>query len=218
MQPDPTRPDLGWIMDGVRAGDTAAISQLFEVASGPVRSMVRSIVRSGSIDIDGDRLEDIVRDYIVELIRLAPGWKADGGAAPWTWAEKQLRPMVFASIGPFADPLEEHLEAEALSAPRPNDEQQLDDVLEIIGRSHPLAAALSAALRSVKPRDRRVWLEYMVERAHGNRAASEAVAARHEITPANVRKICSRVRERLRQAVAEREDLAALAAIPALAA
>ena len=81
MQPEQwarRRQDTAPVMAGVVAGEPWAIGALFEVAEGPVRGIILHRLQDASIWLPSDRLEDLVRDLLLELIQLAPGWRADG--------------------------------------------------------------------------------------------------------------------------------------------
>lgn len=78
-------------------------------------------------------------------------------------------------------------------------------VLRGLEAEHDRVRVLTTALeRITSERNGAVWLDVLSEQAAGNRSPAETVAKNYDLTPANVRKICQRVRCQLR-ALAESE-------------
>lgn len=211
-------------MVGVAGGQPEAIGALFEVASGPIRGMILSRFQEAGIWLSGERLDDLVRDLVVELIGLAPGWRADGGALPWVWARGRLLALAYARLGVLADDIEGQ---PSLVADRGNPDDVLAGepwapasvVLDRLAAVRPDAALLVKALdTAVSTRDRSVWLEVLAEQAGGNRSPAVTVAQTHDISPDLVRKICQRVRRKVTDLSAGDRRFEPLLELPALAA
>lgn len=212
-------------MAGIVAGDASAMATFFELATPPVRGMVLARFQEVGIWVSGDRLDDLVRDLLVELLDLAPVWRADGGALPWVWARSRLLAVAFAKLGVLADDIDDcHELADdrgqrlgATAAPGCADETI--DVLRRAARGRPQVALLLEALDgNTSERDRSVWLDVLDEQAAGNRSPALTVAQVHDLSPALVRKICQRVRDRLTALGLADHRFEPLLELPALAA
>ena len=215
LQPD-RRPTLDQVVAGVIERDADSVERFFELATPPVRSIALRALRDAGIWVDRDRLHDIVHDAVLELVRTAPSWRPDGGAAPWTWARPRLVTIAFEHVGIFADDLADHAEVEHVTPTDP--EQPLEDVLADLASQRPVLGSLCAALaRVATDRDRRVWIELLWEESGGNRRAAITVAQNHGLSHANVRKIRQRVQRGLVD-LSRQAEFADLAELPVLAA
>lgn len=202
-------------------GEASAIEDFFEVATPPVRRLALARFQEVGIWVSAGRLDDIVRDLVVELIELAPSWRADGGALPWVWARARLWSLAFARLGPLADDIDDHDLMTDVAPPvdRGAADEAPIETLRDAARKHAGAALLLEALdHGISERDATVWLDVLSEQAAGNRSPSVTVAQQHDLTPCAVRKICQRVRRRLADLGATDVRFAPLLALPALAA
>jgi hypothetical protein len=75
-----------------------------------------------------------------------------------------------------------------------------------------------ALTRTTSERDRDVWLEVLAEKEAGNRSPAETVAQTHDLNPANIRKICQRVRQQLKDLAQTEPEYQTLLTLPAVAA
>ena len=83
----------------------------------------------------------------------------------------------------------------------------------------PTVALLDEAIEVVaNERDRRVHLEYRIQKRSGDASPAHTVAAEFGLTPENVRQIDSRVRRRLRALIDTDARFAVLAGLGWLAA
>jgi len=194
------------VMARLVAGDGEAVADLFELGATPVRRCILATLQEKGMWVDRDRLDDITRDALVELVRIAPGWRADGGAAPWTWARHRLISLAFNRIGILADDLDDLTHQEQPDTHDPDAAEAAVVVLRGLEAEHDGVRILTTALgRITSERNGAVWLDVLSEQAAGNRSPAETVAKNHDLTAANVRKICQRVRCQLR-ALAESES------------
>lgn len=202
-------------------GEGWAVQAFFDVATGPVRGIALARFREANIWVTADRLDDIVRDLVVELIELAPSWRPDGGALPWVWARSRLWSLAFARLGPLADDIEDH-ELVADGSPAGgvggHDGSPVETLRQAARDRTDVTLLLEALDQGVSERDADVWLDVLSEQAAGNRSPSVTVAQQHDLTPCAVRKICQRVRRRLGDLGAAEARFAPLLALPALAA
>lgn len=206
-------------MTRLTGGDMDALADLAAAATGPIRSMVLGAFQSHGIWVDQDRLHDIVQDSLLELVKLAPAWRADGGAKPWRWARPKLVAAAYRSLGHFTDDIEDHLGlADERGTPALDDEDQVE-MLARLAAEHEEVAILFDALGIVaSERDRKVWLAVHVEAANGNGAPAVTVAQDFGLTPQNVRKIRQRVQAKLLSLAGSESRFAALFSLEPLAA
>lgn len=207
------------VMARLCRGEMDALSDLAAVATGPIRSTVLGAFQSRGIWVDQDRLHDIVQDSLLELVKLAPAWRADGGAKPWRWARPKLVAAAYRSLGHFTDDIDNHVGlVDEKSGLLTDDEEQI----EILGRlaaEHEEVAILFDALGTVaSERDRKVWLAVQVETASGNGAPAVTVAQDFGLTPQNVRKIRQRVQGKLLSLAGSESRFAGLFSLEPLAA
>jgi len=71
------------VMAALANGDQSALIEWFRLATSPIRGIISKAFQAKSIRVSSELLDDIVRDCVVELARIAPAWRADGGAKPW---------------------------------------------------------------------------------------------------------------------------------------
>jgi len=186
-------------MAALAAGDPNALTEWFQLATKPIRGMLIRTFQNRGIWICNDQLDDIVRDCTLELARLAPSWRPDGGAAPWTWAHRRLESFAFGKLGQFADDIDDMIDLtdEAFLTPG-LDDVDVTETIRGLGLQHPVVADLIQALSEVtSERDRRIWLEVLYEQSIDNRSPAVTVAAANGLSACNVRKICQRTRVRL---------------------
>ena len=210
--------ELPALMASLARGDLTAYEPFYKIAAGPVRRIVDHDLRSKGIRTDRDRLDDLVGDCLLELIRLAPGWRPDGGAKPWNWARRRLLRIAYEGLGLFADDLDDHLDlaARPICFTSVVDDEVLE-AFELITELNRSGRALGRALDHVaNPRDKHVWLDVLHEQGAGNSSPAVTVAQNHGLTEANVRKICQRVRDRLMRLAKAEPEYAVLVDLPAV--
>lgn len=200
-------------------GDMDALAGLAAAATGPIRSMVLNAFQSDGIWVDQDRLHDIIQDSLLELVKLAPAWRADGGAKPWRWARAKLITAAYRSLGHFTDDIEDHLELVGENKAATMDDGEPLELLARLAADHDEIAILFDALGIVaSDRDRQVWLAVHVEAANGNGAPAVTVAQDFGLTPQNVRKIRQRVQAKLLALAGSESRFAGLFSLEPLAA
>ncbi len=223
-EPRVSKDELQRIMAGVVAGEAPAIGALFDAATVPVRRLLLARFQEAGIWLSADRLEDLIRDCIVELIDLAPSWRSDGGAPPWAWARQRLVALAFARLGILADDLDRHHSLvddrgdphQAVNTPAPPAPLEVLD--RLAADRHEAALLVEALTGGISRRDQVVWLDVLIEHGAGNRSPAVTVAQTHGLSPALVRKICQRVRERLARIGRSDDRFGPLLDLPVLAA
>jgi DNA-directed RNA polymerase specialized sigma24 family protein len=208
MRPDPAlkqrRQVVAETVDRIRDGDPDAFVEFFELARPGVRRIVLRSFQTSGMWIDGDRVEDVVQDCIVELLAVLPSWRADGGALPWTWAASRMIATAHHRLGDYVVDVSEYDDvAEETWVLRSDVEEDVLVTLDRLALTHPEVADIRDVVeRSANERDRRVWLDLLCEEAAGNDRAAVTVAARYGLGHANVRKIRQRVSARVAESTA----------------
>lgn len=168
----------------------------------------------GRRDLAGDRdeLQGLVWEIALVIQDNAAGWRP-GGALPWTWAYRAIRSHVAAAIG--------HARAETdvddlpdRAAPPAIPAAEVD--FDALADGHTALGLLRQALGEVRATDvqRRVHLEYRLQKAMGDPSPSKTVGALFDLSPANVRQIDRRVRTALTEVVVADPRYRPLRAIP----
>ena len=161
---------------------------------------------------DRDEVQGLVWDAALVLQANAGGWDP-AGALPWTWAWRPIRSCVAAAIGHArADVEPDEL---ALVAPSPGSGATEPD-LERLAAEHDGLGLLLDALACVEATDaqRRIHLEYRIQKALGDPSPARTVATELGVGEANVRQIDRRIRVKLSRLVAADDRYRPLRAIP----
>jgi hypothetical protein len=200
------RPRLQEVMAGLAAGDPAfAWALACEFGDELGRAVRRVLDELGRPDVlrDPGRVEGMVLDIALYLLRHGRGWRPDGGALPWVWAEAAIRAIVVRDVGHRSvEADDEHLDGPDPGGPCVVEEPTLVE----LARSEPQVALLLEALQTVtSERDRAVHLEYGIQRATGDPSPAVTVGASFGLKPDNVRQIDHRVRAKLRTLAADDE-------------
>lgn len=222
------RDEVARLMAQMAAGDPAAVFALITSFGGRLAGVVRrQLFAFGRRDVAADPhdVDYLVQSAALVLFDRAASWSPDG-ALPWTWAERAIRAEIVAYLGhPSVELDPERLDGSArhdasagapggggrlaevsgdgsgsLSAPRPG--AAAVEFEDLVARL-PTVALLDQAIEAVaNERDRRVHLEYRIQKRSGDASPAHTVAAEFGLSPENVRQIDSRVRRRLRALVA----------------
>jgi len=220
-QPETTNEkSIETVMAALANGEQSALIEWFRLATSPIRGIISKSFHAKDIHPNAELLNDIVRDCVVELARIAPSWRPDGGAKPWNWARPRLVAFAYKQLGTFADDIDDHTElADDGAVPTGPD---MGDVIELFGglrTRDPILDLLGEALELVAgQRDRRVWLEMLIESFEGNRSPAVTVAVNNEIKPANARKVNQRMNGKLINLAVTTTHFGPLLRLPALAA
>jgi hypothetical protein len=234
---------LATIMERVVARDAKATIEFDRRARPQIRRLVHSFLGEAGFRVDRDLIDDIVGDAFVHLLEHAHAWRADGGAAPWTWAKLRIRAIAFKHLGIVGEQFDEE---SGDGSDEGSDEgfdpsTELDDPADAtVGAPVPLEVNLPAAerpelllaaltaehprlgrflellSRSASERDQRIYLRMIEELELGNGAWSETVAVEESMNPPAARQAASRTARRMR-ALAATEEFADIADLRAIA-
>jgi hypothetical protein len=181
-------------------------------------AMRRHLRRIGLEGVDAAELDGLVIDACIELSRVASGWDPDGGALPWTWAERRLRALAAAYVGIHADALDaerhEHLAATAEAATATADPSDPDvlELLDQLASRRPECALVSEALgRVTNARNRGIVLDVRVQSALGDPSPATTVGRDVGLQPEAVRQVVHRTRRALRHLVDQEPRFAPVA-------
>lgn len=206
------------LMSAMAAGHTGAAFELYAEFGPVIRRVLRAHLSDLRATVTDDELDGLVLDAVMALFDAAPAWRADGGAMPWTWAERRLRALVASHVGQWADEFDDHHhDTEAPSgAPAIDGDDAVS--LSVIARREPLVALLVEALaEACSERDGQVFIAVKLQAIAGDPSPANTIAAERGLTPVNVRKIASRTRARLLHLAVADAHYAPLAGLPLLA-
>jgi len=204
-------------MGAMALGQHAAIF-LLATEFGPQigAAMRRHLRRIGLEGVDAAELDGLVIDACIELSRVAAGWDPDGGALPWTWAERRLRALAAAYVGIHADALDaERHEQLAATAEAVSTDPSDPDVLELLDQlasRRPECALVSEALgRVTNARNRGIVLDVRLQSALGDPSPATTVGRDVGLQPEAVRQVVHRTRRALRHLVDQEPRFAPVA-------
>lgn len=142
-----------------------------------------------------DEVSSLAVSAALVILRRARSWRPDG-ALPWVWAYRSIRHEVVTQIGHPSVEYDASNHASMRSTAPDRSASSVD--LESIADRHPDVGAWIAAVATVaSERDRRVHLEYQIQKRLGDPSPAHTVSAMFGLSPANVRQIDRRVRNRL---------------------
>lgn len=226
------------LMADMAAGDSDAVWQLVDEFGSVLRaSVLRLVTEWGRRDVavDESEIQGLVCDVALMLFERASAWDPEGGALPWTWAERAIRSLVAAHLGHQrvgGDPgrvFEAQLEVVTSScsigvgtgdssATGGGDRSSLEELRDLADAREAIALLLSGIEQVASERDQAVHTEYRLQRRLGDPNPADTVAALLDLNPANVRQIDSRVRRRMRDLTESDERYASLRDLAWLAA
>ncbi|MGI8662059.1 MAG: hypothetical protein ACR2LQ_02475 [Acidimicrobiales bacterium] len=216
------RAALGRIM-GALAHDEAAVIELYQEFHDEIAGVVGFLARkrAGTIcaAIGTDDLEAIVFDACLALAKLAPGWRADGGALPWVWARRRIVAIVEAALpAPEAMlPGEDELPPARSICGGTEADPDVGVVLAELARRDGRVALLAIALyESVGRTDGDIWLRYRIQQQAGDPSPAHTVGSELGLQPPAVRQRASRARRRLARHVSGDPRFAPIAGLALL--
>lgn len=192
------------IMSRMAAGDNAAVFELYEEFGTPIAATVRRLAGGMGSRLSAEEVDELVLEACIALLDAAPSWDPNGGALPWTWAERRLRHIVAVRIGIHADSLDNRLERGLdvvdndadLERPCPNDDP-LATLAALAEFNAEVREFYEALIEVASERDQRIFLEVKVQSSMGDRAPSDTVGRMLGMKPATVRQVVKRVSDRL---------------------
>jgi hypothetical protein len=209
------RARLREVMAGMAEGDMAMLVALVEEFGTPLRGVVRRTLFSfGRRDLLADPADvtDLVTTAALEVFDRAAAWQPDG-APPWVWAERAIRASLAAHVGhALADvSLEQLADQPVQLALSPGLDGDARRVLRRLAQVEPRAGLWWHAVGAItSDRNRRVYFEYELQKALGDRSPARTVGGMLGLRPANVRQIARRVRVRLADRIEHDARLAPL--------
>lgn len=189
------------LMARMAQGDAAAAFMLYEEFGAVIRRVLRGfLVDVGTREITPADLDGLTLDAVVALLDAAPAWRPDGGAMPWTWAERKLRALVRAHVGIYADEFGDAHDrvADVPSATDHIDRDEIDSLKRVAADNATVRLLIQALAECCTERDAQLLLAVKAQAAAGDPSPANTVAAQRGMTPAAVRKVVSRARAALR--------------------
>jgi hypothetical protein len=202
-------------MSRLAAGDTAAVFALAEHHGHRIAGAVRQHLRECGVDrVTPDDLQGLVLDACMELLAVAPAWRA-GGAQPWHWAWGRVRTVVASWVGVHADPLDgPRAERDVeVAPPAPSQEDSLAAAFARLVDEDPRVRLVAEAAQVARLDDVALvcLLDYRVQQGQGDPSPAHTLAERYGTTPEAMRQRISRGRRRLREVVQGDPRFSALA-------
>lgn len=197
------------IMGQMAAGDKAAVFVLYEEFGAPIAATIRRLAGGMGTRLTAEEVDELVLEACIALIDASPSWDPNGGALPWTWAERRLRHIVAVRIGIHADSLDGRLErgldiasddAEATVEPPARDDDPLATLTVMAETNGEVREFLLALVEVATVRDQRIFLEVRIQSSLGDRAPADTVGRMIGMKPATVRQVVKRVTDRLARA------------------
>jgi hypothetical protein len=208
------------LMARMASGDAGAAISLYLEFGSHVRAKVAKVARSqGARHLTADDLDGLAVDVCLDLLHRAGSWDPDGGALPWVWAQRRIVTRVASYVGRYGATYDDTVgRSDAVEdLAFAGDDAGEDEALDRLAARSPECALLRDALAAlVSVRDGRVFLQFTVQQDGGDPSPSVTVGAAFGLSPANVRQIVRRVRQRLSSLAASDPRYAALAGLALL--
>ena len=200
------RQRLNALMGRMADGDLAAVFTLQKEFAGPLRGVVRTILRDlhrQDVMADPDEVDGLIQEVSLVIFDNAPRWRPDGGALPWVWAYRAIRAEIVRIIGHPIGGTAEDLESEASAAAPIGGADLGVGALRQFGKHHPQTALIVKLFDDHLPeRQANIVLDYQLLKADGRPDASGTVASMYDTSAANVRQIRRRAMQKLAPALA----------------
>ena len=205
------------IMERMAEGDQAAAITLFREFGDRIGAMVARIARSqGATHLEPEDVDAMALDVCLDLVPRAGSWDPDGGALPWVWAERRIVAMVGRTIGQYGRPLDERLDVEDPGGGPAVDLDDGEALVRLAAVSEACALVVEALATALSERDRAVLLQFEVQRTSGDPSPAHTVADAFGMTPAAVRQVVKRGKDRLARLAAGDDRFAGIAGLPLL--
>ena len=205
------------LMGRMAADDEAAVVP-FVAEFGPVlRAVMRSHLGAMGVErVNAAELDGLAMDAAFAICDKAAGWRPDGGALPWNWADRALRDVAARSVGIHADELTDE-RTMTMEAPTPRSEVEHDPIetLGLLAGSDNRVALLQEALaETATPRNAAILLEVKLQDSLGDPSPANTVGAHYGMRPDAVRQVVKRTLDRLRRLICAEPRFAPLADLP----
>lgn len=181
-------------------GDASAAFALYEEFGAVIRRVLLShFIDRGINVVPTDELDGLTLDAVFALLDAAPAWRPDGGAMPWSWAERKLRALVNNHIGHHGREVRDEDGGEMPTIVLDHDHDELQG-LALVAADHDTVRLLVEALDAVcTRRDAQIFVAVRAQAAGGDPSPSNTVAAQHGMKPPAVRQVAKRARDSLRR-------------------
>lgn len=206
------------LMSRMAAGDASAAFELYEDFGPVIRRVLRGhLADAGLANPDKHDLDGLTLDAVMALLAAAPSWKPDGGAMPWTWAERRLRAIARSHIGQWADELNEDHDTAAGPVTVTLDHDDMDHLTRAAVDDDTIRLLLEAFSLVCTPRDAQILIAVKAQAAAGDPSPANTVAFERNMNPPAVRQVAKRTRDRVLQLAATNPRFAPLTDLPLLA-
>jgi hypothetical protein len=206
------------LMSRMATGDASAAFELYEEFGAIIRRVLRGhLAELGAHNPSEEDLDGLTLDAVMALLNAAPSWKPDGGAMPWTWAERRLRSIARAHIGQWADELNDDHDGADGPAAVALDHDDMDNLVRAAVDHETIRLLLEAFEIACTERDAQILIAVKAQAAAGDPSPANTVAAERGMKPPAVRQAAKRTRDRVLHLAATDARFAPLADLPLLA-
>lgn len=191
-------PLMGRMVDG----DRSAVFEFADVCRSPIAYIATKELRHrGITEIPPGLVDALVLDFSMDLFGIASGWRQDGGAAPWVWAQSRMIGIVTRALGDFADALHDGWTDVPDEPHSPSSEPESWQLLQRMAQSDDRCAEFLDQLATIRTeRDRRLYVEVLIQRAMGDPSALRTVADMFGMSHAAARQQFCRARRLMERA------------------
>ena len=202
-------------MGRMAIGDRQAIFELNDHYGRNILGAIRAYARTLGVSLSPDVADSMALDFCIGLNAHSRGWRADGGASPWKWAERRLQASVRRHLTTLDVRQPNRHDEATTSAQTDTADADVDNdalaLLDALVARNPFASLLREALqRADRSRNIAILLDVEMQRAGGDPTPAQSVADLNGLRPDNVRQIVHRTRARLRKAVTDEPRFAEL--------
>ena len=211
---------LAGIMARLAKGDGVALMELLVEFAQPLRAAVRRSLDRLQYVADAELAEELVMETALVVEQVAPGWRPEGGALPWVWAEARIHARISAYLGQHHDDLAPESSANIPDHPLASGTFDAGDELATLRRlaaERPELALLEVSLlEATTQREQITLLAYEALKADGDPSPANTLAVELDLTSTNVRQIVSRAKVKVRKLVDSDDRFAAIRDLPIL--
>lgn len=205
-------------MSEMATGDASAAFALYEEFGPIIRRVLRGhLAELGLHSPAPDDLDGLTLDAVMALYAAASSWKPDGGAMPWTWAERRMRTIARSHIGQWADELSDDHDGPADPVTTHHDDDDMDRLIRAAADDEMIRLLLEALSLACSERDAQILVALKAQAAAGDPSPANTIAAERGMKPPAVRQVAKRARDRVLRLAEQDARFKPLVDLPLLA-
>lgn len=191
------------LMRRIADGDTAAIFEMHAENQAALSAAVYRVAHRWGITLRYDEVQDLTLDAALAVAEAARGWRPDGGALPWKWAERRIGDAIATRLGRLVTSPLTDWDGDDIDLPEDVPVAACADVdpVEVLASADhdklKEAAAAFAATLALRPRHLRLLIEVAVQESAGDPSPAKTVARMYGVSDTSVRQTVHRARKAL---------------------